>query len=100
MKRILFMFITVFVILGSLHFLYAEDKSDPGLRPPIEAAKEYVAKKYNCDINGLTVGDTLIGRSGANIDINHSYGTERVALKYNYVEQRWVAEDSESLHQY
>lgn len=100
MKKILFMFITVFVILGSLHFLYAEDKSDPGLRPPIEVAKEYVAKKYNCDINDLTVGDVLIGRGGADIDVNHGYETEKVVLVRKDFGNDWEVESSEPAHQY
>ena len=100
MKRILFIFITAFMIFSSPYFLYAQAETDPGLRPPIEVAKEYVAKKYNCDIGDLTIGDTLIGRGGANIDVNHGYGTEKVTLVRKDFGDDWQVESSEPAHQY
>jgi len=100
MKRILFIFIAAFTVLSNPHFLYAEAETDPGLRLPIEVAKEYVAKKYNCDINDLTVSDALIGRGGADIDVNHGYETEKVVLVRKDFGDDWEVESSEPAHQY
>jgi len=81
-------------------FADSNEETDPGLKPPIEVAKEYVAKKYDCDINDLTVQDTLIGRGGAHVDVVHGYQTEKVSLIRKDFGQDWEVESSEPEHQY
>ena len=97
MKKILFLGVLILLVLPMV--LNAED-ADPGIRVPVQAAKEYIAEKYGCDINDLTVGDTFIGSGAAHIDVGRGYETERVTLSYNDTDQRWKAESSELLHQY
>ena len=77
-----------------------EEEIDPELKPLIGQAKEYVANKYNCDINDLTITDSMIGRSGAYIDIDHGYDTERVELRRKDFESDWEVEGSRPAHQY
>lgn len=100
MKRILFIFMAAIVVLSSPYSLYADEDTEPGVELPVEIAKEYIAKKYNCDIDDLIVGDTLIGRSGAHIEITHGYNTERVLLRRRDFESNWEVESSEPAHQY
>lgn len=67
---------------------------------PIKVAKEYVAKKYDCDIRDLTHGEVLVGRGGAHIDITHGYETERVYLIRKDLGDDWKVEDSHPRHEY
>ena len=99
MKIITIAGILTLVLLVSSFCLHAED-ADPATRAPAEAAKEYIAKKYNCDVNELTIGSMFINNKEANIDVNYNYGIERVYLKYNDADQCWEAEDAEFSHQY
>jgi len=98
MKRIAYcilLFSVFFVIANTLN---AEEET--GLKPPVEVAKEYVAKKYNCDIDDITVGDAMIGRGGAYIDINYGYDTEKVVLRRKDFESDWEIESSKPAHEY
>ena len=99
MKIFLYLFILV-CILSLPQFASGTGDTDPGISIPVNAAKEYMAEKYECNINDLTVGEALIGRRTAHIDINYGYTTERVFLRYNDAEQKWEAEGSEPLHRY
>ena len=99
MKKIILLLIPILFISAAV-FVNAEEEQDPGLKPPIEVAKEYVADKYNCDIDDLTIGDTLIGRGGAQVEVRHGYETEKVCLVRKDFGQDWQVESSEPEHQY
>ena len=99
MKTKLFLIAFFLVLSVSTCLLNAEDV-DPGIKAPVDTAKEYIAQKYNCNVKDLTVGDSMIGKRAAHIDVNHGYKTDRVILRYNEIDRCWEAEDSEPLHQY
>ncbi len=89
----------LFCVTSSALFA-TEEEIDPEIKMPVELAMKYVAEKYDCDIADLTFGNTIIARSGARIDINHGFGTERVMLRRRDFESDWEVEGSEPTHQY
>ena len=93
------MLLISFCVITSTLFA-TEGEIDPEIKAPVEVAKEYVAKKYNCDIDDLTFGDTMVGRSGAHIDIDYGYETERVMLRRKDFDSDWEVTGSEPAHQY
>ncbi len=95
MKRFLCWPIVLSLLFLSTGSLFAKE-----VKSPEEAAKEYVAKKFNCTVKSLETGDTFIGRSGAYIDVEHGYETEKVKLIRKDFESDWEVEGSEPLEQY
>lgn len=100
MKRLICVSLFFLVFSASANTLFADEQTESEVKAPAQLAKEYIASKHNYDIDELRVGDSLIGRSGAQIDINHGYDTERVLLKRKDFESPWKVESSEPLHQY
>jgi len=100
MKRLICIGVFFLVFCASLNIAIADESVDPEVRAPADIAKEYIAKKYNCNVDDLTVGDSIIGRGGASVDINHGYDTEKVRLKRKDFESEWEIEGSEPLHEY
>jgi hypothetical protein len=91
MKKILFLTVFAF-ILSSSYIAFSSEETDPGIRPVVQAAKEYIAKKYNCSAKSLTTGDVLIGHRESHVDVNHNYKTERVFLRRNDINHTWEVE--------
>ncbi len=98
MKKIIFCALLFLVFFVTANTLFAE--VERGVKPPAEVAKEYVAEKYNYNVDDLTIGDVMIGRGGAHIDVNYGYDTEKVVLKRKDFESDWEIENSEPAHQY
>ena len=102
MKRFIcfsLMLSTLFCVTTSTLFA-TEEEIDLETKAPVELAMKYVAKKYSCDIDDLTLGETMIGRSGAYIDVTHGYQAERVTLRRKDFESDWKIAGSEPAHQY
>ncbi|MDD5504031.1 MAG: hypothetical protein PHV77_01810 [Candidatus Omnitrophica bacterium] len=87
--------LTVYLFFSFQNIIMAQE-TDPGIYMPEQAAKEYVSRKYGCDIDELVITDVMIGRRSARVDVSYGYTKERVALKYNESESRWEAEGSSS----
>jgi len=100
MKKLICCVLISLVFCVTANNLFATDDDDLALKPPMEVAKEYVAKKYDCDIDDFSIGDSMIDRGGAYIDVNHGYDTESVTLIRQDFESDWKVAGSEPTHQY
>lgn len=99
MKKIIYCVLLFLVFFVTANTLFAEEEAG-GKKSPEEVAKEYVAKKHNCDIDDLTISHAMIGRAGAHIDVNYGYDTVKVQLKRKDFESDWEVESSKPAHEY
>jgi hypothetical protein len=99
MKILLSLILFAAISVSNTGILFSEE-TDPGIMPVVNAAKEFIARNHNCKEEDLTIGDTLIGRRAAHVDVNCGYTAYRVSLRFVESENAWEAESSMPLHEY
>jgi hypothetical protein len=79
MRRFIILLIMLVTLVSPTAYC-VENETDTGLSVPEDVAKQYVADKYDYDLDDLRTQDALIGRGAAVIDVVYGYNTERVVL--------------------